>query len=359
MYDFDFGVFGEPAPPRYPIVENWGEVKKDPENMLPRGTMLSFAKGKYEVLSFLGDGSYGAVFRVSDGRTECAAKLGKIPTTPEAICKEMEIMNAVRSVLPEVPGVYECGGFTDDKNPYVLYEYMIFQLFINNCAFLITSMMQQMEKSGVLHEEKRKSMIASFVCTLCFVFRELARQIGELELHRIYHIDIKLQNMLYRIARDSQSGEPYFVVSLADYGVTCDLNSSILHKRCESVASWVPPEWKYWQPSIRRVENAQEIMLAQCYMVGRSIAHILDLQTFEPGSKVIDLMKELSPSRAASLQQLCSVDMVQHNPEHRPDNAYQKVVFLCDEIVRDIANQRPRDTAMIVRSINHSNRLKK
>jgi serine/threonine protein kinase len=305
----------------------------------------------------LGCGGFGVVFGVythPQNEGPYALKFDTTYVDDAKMCKEADIQKRVAETLPQVPRVYECNPFAEEDGTTHMYTLM--EMMDGSCADLYDILIKKIAEMNAKKPQLRKAMTTEdsvpalqAITGLVHICREMANQIGKLEAVGIYHIDIKIENMLYGYTKNKDS-EKVMRLCLSDYGFACDRSSRF---ECHAVGTITPPEWYRAGVGGSVLRDKDSIELAQRYIVGYEIQRILNLTTSNLGGPGIYSTVREEAIGHLDLGRLVNIaeGMAKENPEERRPYTYKLIVTECDRLIRFAATVSPHANNIFVRSI--------
>ncbi|MEZ0320242.1 MAG: serine/threonine-protein kinase [Pyrobaculum sp.] len=197
----------------------------------PAGWLYSWLGGRYKVLKVLGVGGFSFVLAVKHGRALYAAKILRLRDDYGAPLAEDEKILALFG--------QEMNRYLEIKSPHVVKAFEVYlpavgyrdlSQYMRNPPYILLEYME----GGTLRDllRARRRLPVDYVIEL---FRQLARGLADIHSHRVVHLDIKPENIIF--ARDKK------VAKIGDMGIAKVIAGSYVSSSYMSPA-YAAPEVK-------------------------------------------------------------------------------------------------------------------
>lgn len=122
--------------------------------------------------------------------------------------------------------------------------------------------MEKMDGCLLDYFEKKSGKVPLSVWVSCL--RDVALAVSELHSRKIYHLDVKPGNVLYKITDDGPKAK------LVDMGLSCYVGGTPIVP-CVATGTYIPPEWRRNDdpklPTFASVTDPDELEMGECYAI--------------------------------------------------------------------------------------------
>lgn len=176
---------------------------------------------KYNIISKLGDGSYGTVFLAVNSLTKSKVAIKKIIKVKENVVDDLEIKNEI-DILKKL----------DHPNIVKIYEFYE----TNDSYYIVTEYCKKGELYGYIKNQYTEQQLA-------VLFYQVFSGLCYLHDNHILHRDLKLENILIsEVEKDLKSKQNFFWIKIIDFGTAKIFEKNKSEKTVVGSSYYIAPE---------------------------------------------------------------------------------------------------------------------